>query len=59
MMGKDIRVLKWKIVSEITPKTNETDIFKNKLDGTVSNITRADFFDHMLIQIARHVKYWH
>ena len=44
-------------VSEITRKTNETDIFiKLNLDGTgKSDIsTGLDFFDHMLDQLARH-----
>ena len=44
-------------VSEITRKTNETDIYINvNLDGTgKSNIkTGLSFFDHMLDQLARH-----
>ncbi|EAR01229.1 bifunctional histidinol-phosphatase/imidazoleglycerol-phosphate dehydratase HisB [Maribacter sp. HTCC2170] len=44
-------------VSEISRKTNETDIYiKLNLDGTgISNIdTGLAFFDHMLDQLARH-----
>ena len=44
-------------VSEITRKTNETNIYiKLNLDGTgISNVdTGLSFFDHMLNQLARH-----